>query len=50
MKKAFWMHSKRLFLCVYLTLDLAVFTLQLAMIMNSVWGMPVRAISHIKAV
>ena len=31
-------------------LTLAVFTLQLAMIMNSVWGLPIRAISHIKAV
>ena len=31
-------------------LALAVFTLQLAMIMNSVWGMPIRAIAHIKAV
>ena len=31
-------------------LALAVFTLQLAMIMNSVWGLPIRAIAHIKAV
>lgn len=31
-------------------LTLAVFTLQLAMIMNSVWGLPIRAIAHIKAV
>ena len=31
-------------------LALAVFTLQLAMIMNSVWGVPIRAIAHIKAV
>ena len=31
-------------------LALAVFTLQLAMIMNSVWSLPIRAISHIKAV
>lgn len=31
-------------------LALAVFTLQLAMIMNSVWGIPIRNISHIKAV
>ena len=31
-------------------LTLAVFTLQLAMIMNSVWGLPIRAISHFKAV
>ena len=34
--------------CTYLAL--AVFTLQLAMIMNSVWGVPIRAIAHIKAV
>ena len=27
-------------------LTLAVFTLQLAMIMNSVWGLPIRAIAH----
>ena len=31
-------------------LALAVFTLQLTMMMNSVWGMPMRAVSHIKAV
>lgn len=31
-------------------LALAVFTLQLAMIINSVWGRPIRAISHFKAV
>ena len=31
-------------------LALAVFTLQLTMIMNSVWGLPIRAIAHIKAV
>ncbi len=31
-------------------LTLAVFTLQVAMIMNSVWRMPIRAVSHIKAV
>ncbi len=31
-------------------LALAVFTLQLAMIINSVWGLPIRTISHIKAV
>ena len=31
-------------------LALAVFILQLAMIMNSVWGLPIRAIAHIKAV
>lgn len=31
-------------------LALAVFTLQLAMIMNSVWGLPIRNISHIKAI
>lgn len=31
-------------------LALAVFTLQLTMIMNSVWGLPMRAIAHIKAV
>ena len=31
-------------------LTLAVFTLQLAMIMNSVWGLPIRAIAHIKVV
>lgn len=31
-------------------LALAVFTLQLAMIMNSVWSLPIRAIAHIKAV
>ena len=31
-------------------LALAVFTLQLAMIMNSVWGLPIRTISHIKTV
>ena len=31
-------------------LALAVFTLQLAMISNSVWGMPIRAIAHFKAV
>ena len=31
-------------------LTLAVFTLQLAMIMNSVWGLPIRAIAHFKAV
>ena len=31
-------------------LALAVFTVQLAMIMNSVWGMPIRAIAHFKAV
>ena len=31
-------------------LALAVFTLQLAMIMNSVWGLPIRTISHIKDV
>lgn len=30
-------------------LALAVFSLQLAMIMNSVWGLPIRAIAHIKA-
>ncbi len=31
-------------------LSLAVFTLQLAMIMNSICGLPIRAVSHIKAV
>jgi len=31
-------------------LALAVFTLQLTMVMNSVWGLPMRAIAHIKAV
>ena len=30
-------------------LALAVFTLQIAMIVNSIWGMPIRAISHIRA-